>query len=111
MPFSSVIGQTQTKQHLVELVRLNRLSHALLLLGQEGSGALAMALAFAQYIVCEKVNGRDQTAPGASLFGDEPATPDARTQLSDACGSCPSCVKAAALIHPDIHYSYPVIPK
>jgi DNA polymerase-3 subunit delta' len=24
---------------------------------------------------------------------------------------CPSCVKAGKLIHPDIHYSYPVIPK
>lgn len=87
MPFSAVIGQTPTKQHLAELVRLNRLSHALLLLGQEGSGALPMALAFSQYIVCEN------------------------RQLTDACGSCPSCVKAAALIHPDIHYSYPVIPK
>ena len=31
--------------------------------------------------------------------------------MNDACGSCPSCIKAAALIHPDIHYSYPVIPK
>jgi DNA polymerase-3 subunit delta' len=92
MPFSSVIGQTQVKQQLVELVHFNRLSHALLLMGQEGSGALPMALAFAQYIVCEKVNGKE-TAP------------------ADACGVCPSCVKASQLIHPDIHYSYPVIPK
>ena len=111
MPFSSVIGQTQTKQHLVELVRLNRLSHALLLLGQEGSGALPMALAFAQYVVCEKVNGKDPSPAGASLFGDEPVKPAPGMLLTDACGSCPSCVKAAALIHPDIHYSYPVIPK
>jgi DNA polymerase III subunit delta' len=87
MPFSAVIGQTQTKKHLVELVHSNRLSHALLLLGQEGSGALPLALAFAQYIVCEN-----------PLSGD-------------ACGVCPSCVKAIQLIHPDIHYSYPVIPK
>ena len=97
MPFSSVIGQAQTKQHLVELVHFNRLSHALLLLGQEGSGALPMALAFAQYVVCEKVNGRE-TSPAGPIE-------------TDACGVCPSCVKAAQLIHPDIHYSYPVIPK
>ena len=54
MAFSKVIGQTSVKQTLVELVQLNRLSHALLFLGQEGSGSLAMALAFAQYVVCEK---------------------------------------------------------
>jgi DNA polymerase-3 subunit delta' len=89
MSFNSVIGQGQVKRKLVELVQANRLSHALLFLGQEGSGALPMALAFAQYIVCEKVNGKE----------------------SDACGVCPSCVKASQLIHPDIHYSYPVIPK
>ncbi|HVS97001.1 MAG TPA: DNA polymerase III subunit [Puia sp.] len=89
MSFNSVIGQDQVKRRLVEMVRLNRLSHALLFLGQEGSGALPMALAFAQYIVCEKADGNQD----------------------DACGICPSCVKASRLIHPDIHYSYPVIPK
>jgi DNA polymerase-3 subunit delta' len=85
--FKDVIGQAPVKQHLVELVHGNRLSHALLFLGPEGSGALPLALAFAQYVVCEQ--------PGAA----------------DACGVCPTCVKAKQLIHPDIHYSYPVIPK
>jgi DNA polymerase-3 subunit delta' len=107
MSFSQVIGQDEVKKSLVELVRFNRLSHALLFLGQEGSGALPMALAFTQYIVCEKANGRP--AAGASLFGEEPVP--ASPFLSDACGSCPSCVKARQFIHPDIHFSYPVIPK
>jgi DNA polymerase-3 subunit delta' len=111
MSFTKVIGQTQVKQTLVELVQLNRLSHALLFLGQEGSGALQMALAFAQYVVCEKANGKETVAAGASLFGDEPATAVANAPLADACGVCASCVKASQLIHPDIHYSYPVIPK
>lgn len=93
MSFTSVIGHSQVKQHLVELVHSNRLSHALLFLGPEGSGALPMALAFAQYVVCEKVNS-----------GGAAAQPD-------ACGICSSCVKASRLIHPDIHYSYPVIPR
>jgi DNA polymerase III subunit delta' len=30
---------------------------------------------------------------------------------NDSCGVCPSCVKANKLIHPDIHYSYPVVPR
>src|SRR3984957_4988244 len=87
MAFSSVVGQARVKQHLAELVQFNRLSHALLLLGPEGCGALPLALAFAQYVVCE--NPKD----------------------GDACGVCGSCVKASKFIHPDIHYSYPVIPK
>jgi DNA polymerase-3 subunit delta' len=99
MSFAQVIGQDGVKDHLVELVRFNRLSHALLFLGHEGSGALPMALAFAQYVVCEKVNGGGAAAAGAGLA------------MSDACGVCSSCVKARQLIHPDIHYSYPVIPK
>jgi DNA polymerase-3 subunit delta' len=116
MSFSQVIGQAPVKENLVELIRFNRLSHALLFLGHEGSGALPMALAFAQYVVCEKVNGKGAPAPGPSLFGEEPApaastSPAAAVTQTDACGICPSCVKAAKLIHPDIHFSYPVIPR
>ena len=77
MKFSDIIGQHEVKQQLAELVQHNRLSHALLFLGKEGSGALAMALAFAQYVVCEKVNGKSQhSESGPSLFGDEPKTPE-----------------------------------
>jgi DNA polymerase-3 subunit delta' len=103
MSFSNIIGQEAAKQSLVELVQFNRLSHALLFLGNEGSGALPLALAFAQYIVCEKVNSKGPAAGQARESGAEwPA---------DACGACPACVKARQLIHPDIHFSYPVIPK
>ena len=59
MQFSKIINQQEVKQQLAELVQHNRLSHALLFLGKEGSGSLPMALAFAQYIVCEKVNGKN----------------------------------------------------
>lgn len=90
MSFAQVIGQGRIRDGLIEMVRLNRLSHALLFLGNEGSGALPMAIAFSQYIVCERA---------------------AAESLPDACGDCPSCVKARQLIHPDIHFSYPVIPK
>jgi DNA polymerase-3 subunit delta' len=58
MQFKDVINQLEVKQNLSELVQHNRLSHALLFLGKEGSGALSLALAFAQYVVCERVNGQ-----------------------------------------------------
>jgi DNA polymerase-3 subunit delta' len=112
MPFKNVIAQNEVKQHLAELVQHNRLSHALLFLGSEGSGALPLAVAFAQYVVCEKVNGTQQSLSAISLFGDDPqpSTIDHRPS-SDACGVCASCIKAQQFIHPDIHFSYPVIPK
>src|SRR6187402_1320778 len=111
MSFKNVIGQEGIRQTLVELVQLNRLSHALLFLGNEGSGVLPLALAFAQYTLCEKVNGKEAVPAGASLFGAEESSAVAPAMLGDACGVCPSCVKASQLIHPDIHFSYPVIPR
>lgn len=69
------------------MVSTNRVSHAQIFLGHEGCGNLALALAFSQFIVCEN---RSQT---------------------DSCGVCPPCVKASKFIHPDIHFSFPVISK
>lgn len=100
------------------MIQHNRLSHALLFLGKEGSGALQLAMAFAQYIVCEKVNGKSsmvnrQSSIGASLFGEPEPQPvnDQPKATNDSCGECPACKKATELIHPDIHFSYPVITK
>ena len=79
MLFKDVIGQESVKQQLVEMVEHNRLSHALLFLGKEGSGALSLALSFAQYI---SLLPKDRNAPQeASLFGEPvetklPSTPD-----------------------------------
>ncbi len=123
MQFHSITGQKDTKEQLVQMIQRNRLSHALLFLGKEGSGALQLAMAFAQYIVCEKVNGkqlkvdRGQLIAEPSLFGEpepvvEPQLSTINYQLStDSCGECPACKKANRLIHPDIHFSYPVITK
>ena len=106
MQFQSITGQKETKEQLVQMVQHNRLSHALLFLGKEGSGALQLALAFAQYIVCKP------QAPEADLFAaTEPQTTNHKPQTNDSCGQCPACKKANELIHPDIHFSYPVITK
>ncbi len=107
MQFQSITGQKETKEQLVQMIQHNRLSHALLFLGKEGSGALQLALAFAQYIVCKP------QPPEVDLF----AAPEPQTnnkppiKENDSCGVCPACKKANELIHPDIHFSYPVITK
>jgi DNA polymerase-3 subunit delta' len=114
MLFKDVIGQQQVKQHLVEMVQQNRLSHALLFLGREGSGALPLALAFGQYIASLPVTSAIGEVPGeASLFGEPvevrlPSTPE---EADVWMQKQPSFSKAQNLVHPDIHFSYPVVTK
>ena len=83
MQFKNIIGHEQVKTHLINTVKENRVSHAQLFLGPEGSGNLALAIAYAQYINCEN------------------------KQENDSCGTCSSCKKYQKLIHPDLHFSYP----
>lgn len=115
MQFTKVIGQSESKRHLREMMEQNRLSHALLLLGKEGNGSLSLAIAFAQYILCEKTNpDKKATSAGPSLFGEEepaPANNVTHELPVDACGVCASCQKIQQLIHPDLHFSYPVVTK
>ena len=87
MNFSQIPGQSAVIDRLRSAVAENRVSHALLFYGPEGSGKFALALAFARFISCE-----NRTA-------------------DDACGVCPSCSKYDKLIHPDLHFVFPVIKK
>jgi DNA polymerase-3 subunit delta' len=113
MRFESVIGQQEISLKMIEMVQQNRLSHALLLLAKEGSSGLSLARAFAQYLVCENIAGIHSTkGEVVSLFNEIPEDLSrAQTMLTDSCGECNSCKKASGLVHPDIHFSYPVIPR
>lgn len=105
MRFAEVVGHSGIKSKFNELIAAKRLPHAMMLLGNEGSGGLAMALAIAQNVVCEKRNNNASNDGG--MFGD--SLP--KVELADACGECSACQKAAKLIHPDIYFSFPVYPK
>ena len=87
MLFKDVIGQQTVKEYLVKTAKQDKISHAYLLEGSEGSGALPLAMAFARYLNC--------------LNPSE----------NDSCQTCSSCIKAGKMIHPDIHFVYPVIKK
>lgn len=84
MQFKEVIGHADVKERLIDSVKKNRISHAQLFLGAEGSGNLGLAIAYAQFIACEN-----------------------KTEL-DSCGACDSCVKFRKLAHPDLHFVFPV---
>jgi DNA polymerase III subunit delta' len=87
MQFRDVIGLDEIKSQLVSSVINKKVSHAILFSGQEGRGGLPLAFAFAQFLNCEN-----------------------RSE-NDSCGNCNSCLKMQKMIHPDVHYSYPVIKK
>lgn len=108
MLFSDVIGQSATKQHLAEMVEQNRLSHALLFLAKEGSGGLPLAMAFAQYIV-----SLPEDAPIVEdLFGGMTAlAPSMGFIHPNQIANQPAFSRASQLIHPDLHFTFPVIPK
>jgi DNA polymerase-3 subunit delta' len=85
MNFSQIPGQTEIKSKLIRSVREERVSHAQLFAGPEGCGSMALALAYARFISCENRTG------------------------DDSCGICKSCVKYEKMIHPDLHFVFPVI--
>jgi DNA polymerase-3 subunit delta' len=87
MQFKQIVGQDAVKQRLIKSVKENRVSHAQLFLGPQGSGSLPLAVAYAQYLSCEN-------------RGEE-----------DSCGECGSCRKYQKLMHPDLHFSYPFFAK
>ncbi len=87
MKFNDIPSHESAKKRLISFVDNNRIPHAILLEGQNGIGALALARAFAQYIHCEnKQNG-------------------------DSCGKCPSCLQHQSFNHIDLHFSFPILKK
>ena len=88
MYFKDIIGQQEVIERLVKDAQRGTVPHALLFCGPEGTGKLQTAIAFARYLLC-----RDK-GTGA-----------------DSCGQCPSCVKMDKLVHPDLHFVFPVINK
>jgi DNA polymerase-3 subunit delta' len=85
MRFSEVIGLQDVKLRLAESVNDNRISHAQLYSGSKGAHGFGLALAYATYLMCENRSG------------------------NDSCGMCSACLKNDKLVHPDLHFSFPVV--
>lgn len=84
MLFSEVLGQDHIKNHLTTSADAGRVAHAQLFVGPEGSGTLAMALAYAKYLLCGNVEGENT-------------------------GGNASCkLKFKNFSHPDLHFAFPV---
>jgi len=85
MLFQDIIGQNKIKEKLIQSVQDGHVSHSQLITGPEGCGKLAMAIAYAQYISCLNPN------------------------KTDSCGECSSCKRYQRLVHPDLHFVFPVV--
>ena len=85
MLFAEIPGNNKVKKELIDSVKKGRIAHAQLFLGNPGSAKLAMAIAYAQFLNCEK------------------------RKKDDACNSCNSCLMFNQLSHPDLHIIFPVL--
>lgn len=79
MLFNQIIGQEHIKKHLQTSAENGRIPHAQLFIGKEGCGTLPMAIAYAQFLLCN--------------FSEN----------KDACN-----IKCDKLQHPDLHFAFPV---
>jgi len=84
MLFKDILGQEHIKKHLTQSVDNGRISHAQLFVGNEGSGTLPMAIAYAQYILCSNLGGENKSG-------------------NDSCN-----LKFKNFSHPDLHFAFPV---
>ena len=84
MRFADIIGNRSAVDALTSMADSGRVAHAMLFYENEGCGAIPLALAYIQYLNC--------TDP----------------KDGDSCGECPSCRQMSKLIHPDVHYVFPV---
>jgi len=115
MLFSDVIGQSEIKQQLIDMASQNRLSHAILLLGPEGSGSLALAMAFANFVSCIPDPSSKHNGPALMVFDENSPEhlklPENPKDADNWMSSRSTFSKLSAMVHPDIHFSYPVIPR
>lgn len=94
MDWKEVIGQEEAQQRLKQMLREERVPHALLFCGPEGAGKMALALALASQL----------------LSGERLQDADADNFMT---GEDPRVARNKAMLrqwaHPDLHFSYPTI--
>ncbi len=87
MKYTDIPGNENVKASLLQMAVNQKFPHALILSGPAGNAKLALALSTAQYLNCQNPTE------------------------SDSCGECPSCHLSSNFTHPDIHFSFPIIPR
>ena len=94
MTFNEVIGQDEVRERLLQMVREDRLPHAIMLCGPQGVGKKALAVSFACYLLEKEERGESREEREYSKFEKERR--DESPMLRN-------------LQHPDLHFTYPTI--
>ena len=84
MKFADITGHEELKETFVRMCVNGHLPNALLLHEDEGCGAAVLGLALIQFLCCEN------------------------PENGDSCGVCRSCRQMEKLVHPDVHFIFPV---
>ena len=98
MYFSDVIGQEKSRRRLLQMVAENRVPHALMLCGPEGCGKMALALAFASFLLGD-IGPEEDADPALKKFV---SGFDQRKRIN-------AHAMLAKWAHPDLHFSFPVV--
>lgn len=88
MGFSQFHGNSETVEHLREMLAHDRFPHSIIISGPRGSGKYTLAQMVAKAMNCKRagVAGND----GPMLLAPEPAE-----GLPDFCGECENCIRIA----------------
>ncbi len=104
MKRSEVIGQQEVWNRLMEMVQENRVPHAMMFCGPQGCGKLALALAFASYLLGEK-EAKNASSDDADNFMSMESPEEAARKEQER--------RATAMLgkweHPDLHFTFPTI--
>lgn len=87
MKFSDIPGHEDVKETLRQMVREDKIPHAIMLAGPKGAGKMMLARAFMQYVHCQN------------------------PQNGEPCEVCPACKLHKEIDHPDVHFSFPYLKK
>ncbi len=82
--FENILGQQKIKKIISNQIRICKIAHAYIFIGQDGVGKRLIAVEFAKILNCD-ANDFIKTDAGA-------------------CGKCISCKKIEKNIHPDLHF-------
>lgn len=85
MLFKNIVGHDHLKNHLLKSASSGRIPHAQLFVGPEGSGVLPIAIAYAQYVLCNNIGAENEGG-------------------NTACN-----LKFEHFQHPDLHFIYPTV--
>ncbi|MEO8515529.1 MAG: DNA polymerase III subunit delta' [Flavobacterium sp.] len=85
MQFKEIVGHEHLKNHLLQSASSGRIPHAQLFVGPEGAGILLMAIAYAQYVLCNNLGHENSGG-------------------NEACN-----LKFERFSHPDLHFVYPTV--